>query len=141
MKSSEIIRIVKREIAKGEDVTYFDIAHSLAVSSGGAGLNESADFIRLFLNGKVSKSSLYTKVRKRIATLVRQGHLEIEKDGKQVLVTLPYNRIIPAWDIIRNHMITEYPEWFSVRDGGTNKGGGYSYILRKFYEEVEDFLN
>ncbi len=141
MLSSELIRIVKRLIAKGEDPTYEMICMLWLLSNEPAGSPEWEDFSGLRNSGNVAKSLLYTKVRKRIATLVRQGVLQVDKDGKQAIVSMAENRILPMWEIMKEHMITEYPEWFNKREGGTNPGGGYSYLFRKFYDEVEDFLN
>ncbi len=140
MIKNEILEEVKRLIALGEDPTYLDIALMLSRSDV-VSVKEHADFIDLYSAGKLSQSSLYTKVRKRIATLVKQGKLAIEKDGKRVIVTLPENRVLPEWDVIKAHMVDMYPEWFTKKEGGRNTGGGYSFLFKRFYDEVEDFLN
>lgn len=140
MLSSEIVKIVERNISIGDDVTY-ELICLILIREGHVRTHEEEDFIDLRVRGNVAKAVLYTMVRKRITTLVKQGKLVVDKDGKQVLVSLPENRILPQWTIMKEHMISMYPEWFNKREGGTNTGGGYSYLFRKFYDEVEDFLN
>ncbi len=140
MKTQEIHDLITTQHKLGNDVDYVLLC-KLLIRKGSVPLLEEEDFIDLLTSQNVAKSRLYTMVRKRVSTLVRQGKIDKEKDGKQIILSPSTNKHIPEWDLILEHMVGEYPEWFNNRDGGTNTGGGYKWILQKFYTELEDFLN
>ncbi len=138
MNTKEIVHSVMRLNDQNDDATYYNICKHL-ITKRIIKADLEKDFIDLWDRGRVSQSKLYTNVRKRITTLVRQHKLHKDRTGKEVLISVNANPM-PDLDDVMVHMLKRYPNWFGANIGGTSKGSGYYWVIEKFYDQLLEYM-
>ncbi len=86
----------------------------------------------------------YEVVRKRITRLANVGLIIKDSDlGRGVILSTPkrINYKLPKYEEFIVWVKEEYPQWFSRKQGGTNKGGGYGWMFEKFYGIMNEYMN
>lgn len=136
MNNTEIIAYIMDCKVKNIDVTLTELTDEYFRR------NPSKANTWVFLSAEWSHK--YESFRKRITRLTIKGLLEKVSDlGKGIIITLPTKKDfrIPSFIDLMNYMIKENPQWFSKKVGGTSKGGGYEWIMGKFYQSIDEYIN
>lgn len=86
----------------------------------------------------------YNTVKQTLHRLVKKGILIMDElPGEPNIYRIMPSTKLPGFDEFFAWMLKDPSmlKHMSIRDGGTNTGGGYKYLFRKMYYSMDEMLN